>query len=96
VGTLFEWLKRFGFFTYIAGNVNIFVAGDRAGGTRGRPAQRLLLPAPAARPTLQIHLATNRRERPSDILLESGNRERVRAGWKTVIKGLDDPRKGNR
>jgi hypothetical protein len=69
-------------------------------GSGGRVARPLLLRStsapPAVKPTLQIHLApAARRERPSD-LLGSGNRQHIREGWKTIIKGLDDPRKGNR
>jgi hypothetical protein len=100
VGAIFEWLRRFGFFTYIAGNVNIFVAGDRAGGTRKRAAGGPLLLRstawPAVRPKMEIRLASNRRVQVSDVVLGSANRQHIREGWKAVIKGLDVPRKGNR
>ena len=92
------WLRSgCGIFVFVQ-NMNVIVAGgDNSGRTQpsGRPSLRFLpaaTPTPAVRPRLQVHLASHRRE----TLLERGNQEQIRAGWKAVIKGLEATPKGNR
>jgi hypothetical protein len=59
-------------------------------GSRRRIAGPPTLQSTAApRPTIQIHLASARRERISDALA-AGEREHVRAGWKNVMQDIEE------
>ena len=88
------WLRSFGTFVYVRGNMNVLVAGDRnsAEYSGGRSTRPMLLQSPAApaartaRPPLQIHMASTRRER---ILEPRGNEDAIRASWKATIRSLE-------